>query len=437
MPSMEEQRLADLDAAVEQQRMSNMGYGVASDAYGGPLKTMSKDEFSDKSGMKAEGTGLVHNPDGTKTTLEFGDAFEKAGGMKSAEDFLSNPIEGGASIMANLQNFGPGSGQAPVETNPGQFTPETTTTTMTDPGTNPFTRQNIDEPSINRPRQFETDTTPASFEAPEYQGSGRGMYTDQFGQQSALGEGTVRMSANDEEYGDANFKNEKDALGYLNRGASLDEPAPAPQDPNAIMGPENTADTGLDTLAGLGLGGAAAYLLSKKLKVPKGVVDDFLEATPMPRPGKMPKPPGLPHDPVRGLKKYDPKSLPNRAPGLPHRAPGLPHRADPNKSMSAPGGERPRLVPPGMTREQFRRAQTGMGPSERAAARAPTRDLRYDREPPPGPKTSQLNRKAQLEREARARRLAGQPMNPNPYGVPGNQIHMNGQLPAKRPPFPH
>ena len=93
--------------------------------------------------------------------------------------------------------------------------------------------------------------------------------------------------------------------------------------------------------------------------------------------------------------------------------------------MSAPAGRQ-------VTPEQFRRAQTGMGPSERASAVG----AKEAQERAVVDRMRELNRKAQLEREARARRLAGQPMNPNPYGVPASQYHMNGQLAAKRPPFP-
>lgn len=324
MPSMEEQRLADLDARVEQQRMSNMGYGVAADSenYQGALPSMSKEDFSKKSGMQNEGTGITQNADGSFNTLEFGDTFEKSGGRDSAEDYLGG-VQGGDAMMANLDNFGPGSGSS----------------------------------------------TPNN--------SGKGMYTDQFGQQSELGKGTVRMSANDQDYGDANFKNKDDALGYLNRGASLDEPAPetpAPEAP-APEAPEAPEEEGgwdkyAPYLAPLALAHPATrkwgrkniHKLANKFKGAKPsnmkqLEGNFYNATPIPRfPGQAPR------------LSNNPMPLPNRAPGLPHRAPGLPHRADPNipkglpnKSMSAPAGRQ-------VTPEQFRRAQTGMGPSERASA---------------------------------------------------------------------
>ena len=375
MPSMEEQRLADLDARVEQQRMSNMGYGVAADPenYQGALPSMPKEDFSKKSGMQNEGTGITQNADGSFNTLEFGEAHENAGGRETAADYLET-VRNGDELLAGLDNFGPGSGQAPVETKPGQFTPESTTTTMTDPGTNPFTRQNIDEPFRNRPSQFETNTTPASFEAPEYQGSGRGTYTDQFGQQSGLGEGTVRMSANDQDYG-GGFKSREDALGMINRGASLDEPSPeAPAAPEAPESPEEGGEEGgwdkyAPYLAPLALahpstrnwGRKNIAKLANKFKGAKPsnmkqLEGNFYNATPIPRfPGQAPR---LGNTPLQ---------LPNRAPGLPHRAPGLPNRADPNvpaalpnKSMSAPAGRQ-------VTPEQFRKGQAGMGRSERNA----------------------------------------------------------------------
>jgi len=209
------------------------GNYVSPDGETGAPGQLTKEQFMDKTGMRTEGTGITQNADGSFNTLEFGDTFENSGGRDSAEDYLIgqdqqgpvqpesgripdgqggysqpdplldpnvsaqqnqqrpfNPVEGGASMMANLDNFGPGSGSS----------------------------------------------TPNN--------SGKGMYTDQFGQQSELGKGTVRMSANDQEYGDANFKNKEDALGYLNRGASLDEPAPetpetpAPETPAPEEGEE-------------------------------------------------------------------------------------------------------------------------------------------------------------------------------------------------------
>ena len=161
---------------------------------------------------------------------------------------------------------------------------------------------------------------------------------------------------------------------------------------------------------------------------PKQLEGNFYNATPIPRfPGQAPR---LGNSPMQ-LPNRAP-GLPNNAPGLPHRAPGLPFRADPNavkglpnKSMSAPAGRQ-------VTPEQFRRGQTGAGPSERASAIG----AKQSGEKAAADRITQMNRKAQMEREARARRLAGQPLKPNPYGVPGSQIHMNGQLPAQRPPFP-
>jgi hypothetical protein len=317
---------------------------------------MSKEDFSKKSGMQNEGTGITQNADGSFNTLEFGEAHENAGGRETAADYLET-VRNGDELLAGLDNFGAGTGQAPVETTPGQFTPETTTTTMTDPGTNPFTRQNIDEPFRNRPRQFETNTTPASFEAPEYQGSGRGMYTDQFGQQSALGEGTVRMSANDQDYG-GGFKSREDALGMINRGASLDEPAPETPAPETPAPEEGGEEGGWDKyapyLAPLALLHPTTRKMGQKMmpkfkKNMKQLGDDFYDAVPMKTPGGYA--PRLGNSPLK---------LPNKAPGLPHRAPGLPHRADPNLPKGLPkppgpmqGPQRGRIGPDGIDYRQF------------------------------------------------------------------------------------
>lgn len=328
------------------------GNYVSPDGKTGAPGQLTKEQFMDKTGMRTEGTGITQNADGSFNTLEFGDTFENSGGMDSAEDYLIgqnqqgpvqpesgripdgqggysqpdplldpsvsaqqnqqrpfNPVEGGASMMANLQNFGPGSGSS----------------------------------------------TPNN--------SGKGMYTDQFGQQSELGKGTVRMSANDQDYGDANFKNKDDALGYLNRGASLEEPAPEAPAPEGEEEGEGGFMKYLPYMSPLLLAHPATRNMGKKMlpkfkKNMKQLEGNFYNATPIPRfPGQAPR------------LSNNPMPLPNRAPGLPHRAPGLPHRADPNipaalpnKSMSAPAGRQ-------VTPEQFRRAQTGMGPSERAAAR--------------------------------------------------------------------
>jgi hypothetical protein len=69
---------------------------------------------------------------------------------------------------------------------------------------------------------------PGSGESQDHP-SGVGRYTDQFGQQSKLNKGTVRLSANDQEYGDANFQSKADALGMVNRRKSFDQPTPEPQ----------------------------------------------------------------------------------------------------------------------------------------------------------------------------------------------------------------
>ena len=330
------------------------GNYVSPDGETGAPGQLTKEQFMDKTGMRTEGTGITQNADGSFNTLEFGDTFENSGGRDSAEDYLIgqdqqgpvqpesgripdgqggysqpdplldpnvsaqqnqqrpfNPVEGGASMMANLDNFGPGSGSS----------------------------------------------TPNN--------SGKGMYTDEFGQQSELGKGTVRMSANDQEYGDANFKNKEDALGYLNRGASLEEPAPeAPADPEAPEeeeGEEGGWDKYAPYLAPLALAHPAtrkwgSKMLPKFKKNVKQLEGNFYNATPIPRfSGQAPR---LGNSPMQ---------LPNKAPGLPHRAPGLPNRADPNvpaalpnKSMSAPAGRQ-------VTPEQFRKGQAGMGRSERNA----------------------------------------------------------------------
>jgi hypothetical protein len=200
MPSMEEQRLADLDARVEQQRMSNMGYGVAADSenYQGALPSMSKEDFSKKSGMQNEGTGIVNTTldgKGPVTTLEMGGQFDKAGGLETAKPHLS------AAQQVNLER------------------------------------------QLDRP----------------------GVFNDQFGQEQEMSKDTVRMTSDEQDYSDANFQNRDDALAYLNRGASLDEPAPEAPAPEAPA-PEEEEDgwDWSDAAKGAGLIGGGLLLSRTK-----------------------------------------------------------------------------------------------------------------------------------------------------------------------------
>lgn len=447
----EQNRLQELDEAVERQEMGlNDAYGVAADPenYQGDVKAVSKEEFTDKSGMFTPGTGIIGDDNTGRTTLETADAFKRSGGRDSAEDFLlgsqqqgpilpqgqktfgpqqnmprpmSEPgveqqgpvgypttgysqadplldpnvgdiqnqprprvggVENGASLMAQLDNIGPGSGKAPVETAPGQYTPASTTTTMTEPATNPFDPQNMDAPWMNRPAQYETTENPASYQAPEYEGSGKGMYTDQFGQESELSKGTVRMSADDQEYG-KNFTSNDDALGYINRGGrpSMDEPAPAPApgpttDPNAIMGPENTTRTPWEIPVAVGV-----LALMKKFGIPRAAAEKMYKATPIARPTLNAGNPKLAHDATRGLKKYDPTLLGNRA--------------------------TPQLTNNRATAEQFRRAASAPGSAQapsmaqrHAAQNAPRVNLSRSGVPNRDPRTGQIIPTEQMRGEA-------------------------------------
>ena len=183
---------------------------------------ISPEEFTKLTGLKRKGTGMTQNADDTWNTIESGGAFDRAGGMDSARDHLQGgDVEGGESMMAALENYGPGSGDW---------------------------RDNA---------------------------SGKGRYTDEFGQQSMLGEGTVRLSPNDQEYGDANFESGDDALGYLNRFDQPDvQPQPAP--PGVIpSSPRVQPPASPDRRQGprmpsgpQALTAAALMALSKKFKIP-------------------------------------------------------------------------------------------------------------------------------------------------------------------------
>lgn len=336
------------------------GNYVSPDGEIGAPGQLTKEQFTEQTGLKNEGTGIVNTTldgKGPVTTLEMGGQFDKAGGLETAKPFLS------------------------------------------------------DVQQVNLERQLDRP----------------GVFNDQFGQEQEMSKDTVRMTSDEQDYSDANFQNRDDALAYLNRGASLDEPAPetpaAPEAPEEEEGEEGGWDKYAPYLAPLALAHPAtrkwgSKMLPKFKKNVKQLEGNFYNATPIPRfSGQAPR---LGNSPMQ---------LPNKAPGLPHRAPGLPNRADPNvpaalpnKSMSAPAGRQ-------VTPEQFRKGQTGMGPSERASAVG----AKEAQERATTDRIAQMNRKARLEREARARRLAGQPMNSNPYGVPRDQIHMNGQLPATKP----
>ena len=316
--------------------------------------SVSKDVFSEKTGLKRAGTSVMQHADGTFSPREFDGAFERAGGYDSAEAFLEGKDPSGEKLAA-LQH------------------------------------------QLGGDRAYRYD---GSSDA-----KGLDMGLD-------VGKDDVIFGADKAGYPGSNFDTYEDAVAYLNR-PTLDNPDVPTSEP--IPAPSEPEDDGslLDYLP------YALPLLTRgkvkpKVKSYKGPTSltkpspEYVNATPMPGPTYISKTP----------------ALPNRPTGLPNRPAGLPNSSNP----SAPKVLGNRMA----TQEQFRRAQTGMGPSERAAAVG----AKEAQKRAVADRMAEMSRKAQLEREARARRLAGQPLNPNPYGLPASQYHMNGQLAAKRPPFP-
>ncbi len=126
----------------------------ATGSYGvGELDDMTEEEFMKKSGMQNPGTILVSNPDGTFTTNESKQAFDRAGGRDSALNVFDDLGDNGA-MGANLDH-----------------------------------QLNGDRTVIGKDGQRLDDLTP----------------------------GSVRMSSNDSDYDDARFNSREDALAYLNR----------------------------------------------------------------------------------------------------------------------------------------------------------------------------------------------------------------------------
>lgn len=169
---------------------------------------VSRDEYMKRSGLTNPGTTVIENPDGTFSTTEFGDAFERAGGQASANNVL-NPVQ---------------------------------------------------QAALGRQLDAESE-----------------VYTDEFGQQTAVPKDTVRMSGNMQDYGDATFATKDDALAYLNRDKAVPSQPDAPAEPAEPMAPESDEDEGLDWkdyalgAGALGTGALLARTPMGKNLIKKGV----------------------------------------------------------------------------------------------------------------------------------------------------------------------
>jgi hypothetical protein len=286
----------DSSEAAKQARLDKVmnefgGNYVSPDGETGAPGQLTKEQFSEQTGLKNAGTGIVNTTldgKGPVTTLEMGGQFDKAGGLETAKPHLS------------------------------------------------------DAQQVNLERQLDRP----------------GVFNDQFGQEQEMSKDTVRMTSDEQDYSDANFQNRDDALAYLNRGASLDEPAPETPAPETPAPEEGGEEGGWDKyapyLAPLALLHPTTRKMGQKMmpkfkKNMKQLGDDFYDAVPMPRPGGYA--PRLGNSPLK---------LPNKNPALPHRAPGLPHRADPNLPKGLPkppgpmqGPQRGRIGPDGIDYRQF------------------------------------------------------------------------------------
>jgi hypothetical protein len=150
-----------------------------------------------------------------------------------------------------------------------------------------------------------------------------------------MNEGTIRTPSNMQEYGDSVFQNREDALAYLNRKPTMDEPAPAPN--SEPMPEEEEGNSFMDNLKRF------APLALLPLTRGKG---GFRSPGPIGKPGTP-----FPRAPKPGP---EPLGLPNYKTGLPNKPAGLPN------NMRQLEDKLPRGLPNNrMTPEQFRRAQQG------------------------------------------------------------------------------
>ena len=145
------------------------GYGVGEIGGG-----MTMDEFKEKSGMQNEGTSIIQNPDGTFSTNETEEAFDRAGGRDTALNVF-NELGNNGAMEANLDHQLGG-----------------------------------DRRVIGRDGQELAGLTP----------------------------GSVRMSSDESGYGDASFNSRQDALKYLNRKPEAQPETPTqPEEEDDEMNP--------------------------------------------------------------------------------------------------------------------------------------------------------------------------------------------------------
>ena len=169
---------------------------------------VSREQFTKDTGLSQDGTGIMTNPDGSFSTLETGGAFDKAGGLDTARD-----------VISSRQQQGPLSPTSPkIPDGKGGYSQKDPLLDL----------DNAALANSQRPRSGGMEGEYAKMTNLERQTEGKDKsYRDQFGEGPGLSKDTVRLSSDMADYGDAAFKNKDDALSYLNRGASMDDPAPS------------------------------------------------------------------------------------------------------------------------------------------------------------------------------------------------------------------
>ena len=231
--------------------------------------TVTNEKFSEATGMDRAGTGLTQNADGSWNSIESKEAFDTAGGLDSAQNYLVGDIQGGA-VADEIRNR-PDLGGRMEFNDP-----------LLDENNNPLANPDSSRVAQNREQQeFAREFGPGDGPAPgewertggidngetimaglENTGTGD-TFTDQFGQESPLD--SVRNTGDMRDYDDATFGNREDALGYINRGEApatpdMDNPAPEYDNPEPMPEEEDEDFWRLNNpLAwGAGIAGGAA-----------------------------------------------------------------------------------------------------------------------------------------------------------------------------------
>ena len=315
---------------------------------------VSRDQFMEKTGMQNPGTAMFKHDDGRVETVEFGDAFERAGGMDTARQVLTPPDRSGSLSMSY---------------------------------------------PTDRPANGATQM--ANLENQEGRDN-RYTFKDGSKFDENINSGTRRMTNNMQDYDDAMFQSEEDALRYLNRG-SLNEPykKPTMEDPTPAPAPE-TDENGMPiwpyvAAAGLGAAELGRRYLNKRLPgagnlIKKGINkfnNKFNPKTMGPdgpialnRKAAFPTPKGVPLNKEGIPQKITPEQFRRAKDGTDVSTQNIinHHRRQPKQTLALPEkGVARGSGPKQLTPEEFRRLQSGgMDPSSRAIQKRARRDYVQD-----------------------------------------------------------